>query len=60
MLFEESSGDLREKANSIKHQASFWVDGNHINVIGVLTKKRNGQDINLTEIVVPPNLNIYE
>lgn len=44
---------LNKKANNIKHDAGYWIDGNHMQTIGSASIGVDGKKIDLTEIITP-------
>lgn len=58
--FREEIKGLGSKANNIKHDAGFWIDGNHINTFGTTIKNIAGEEVNLSQIIIPPRYNISD
>lgn len=51
--FRQEIKGLNTKANIIKHDAGFWVEGNHIKTFGEASINIDGENINLTDIITP-------
>lgn len=59
-VFRTEVKGLNTKANNIKHDAGFWIEGNHIETFGNASIDINGENINLTNIITPRCSSISE
>lgn len=58
--FRDNTDGLNEKANEIKHRASYWIDGNHVTTFGAITIAIEGGLLDLSSIVTPPVYDVFE